>query len=216
MVSKKALRTGPKGLAPEEIVAAAVQLREAVGEAGFSVRKLAARMGCDPMAVLYHFQSKAGLERAMADTLNGLLQPVDGGAHWRERLRDLAHQYRNLALQYPHTFPLLLHFWVTGPADYRQAEAIYQALSDAGLDDRQVVDMCFGWYASLLGMAAAEIGGLLQPAPAAFLREVAELPPEQFPVTTRLQPVFARQQPGRVYTLMVETLLDGIQRALPD
>ena len=192
----------------------AVELMEEQGEDGFSIRKLGSRVGCDPMAVLYHFRSKVGLERAMADALNAKLRPVDPKAHWRTRLDDLAHQYRELALCYPQTFPLLMRFWVTGPADYKHAEMIYQALADAGLTDRQMVDVCFGFYASILGLAVAEIGGMLKPATPENIAEVKDLSPEAFPVTTRLIPAFEQQEPGRVYAQMIEMILDGIERAL--
>ena len=67
---------------------AALALLEDVGEA-FSVRKLAQSVGCDPMSVLYHFKSKEGLSRAIANALSRSLVPVDpspcanGCATWR-------------------------------------------------------------------------------------------------------------------------------------
>jgi len=210
----KSGRSGPRGLSVEDIVPAAVALREAHGETGFSLRKLGAKLGCDPMAILYHFGSRERLERAMADALNAELRPVEPCLPWRERLADLATQYRDLALRYPHTFPLLMRFWVTGPADYRHAEMIYQALADAGLSDRQLVDVCFGLYASVLGLAAAEIGGMLRPATPDDIAEVMALPPAEFPVTSRLVPAFKDQQPGRIYSQMIETILDGIAQGL--
>ena len=213
-MSKKSVHPGPKGLSPDEIVKVAVALMEDEGENGFSIRKLASKVGCDPMAVLYHFRSKAGLERAMADALNAELTPVDPAAPWRARLAHLARQYRELALRYPRTFPLLMRFWVTGPADYRHAEMIYAALADAGLNDRQMVDVCFGLYASILGLAVAEVGGMLRPATPEDIAEVKALPPEAFPVTTRLVSAFQEQEPGRVYALMVDTILDGIEQML--
>ncbi len=48
------------------MVAAALELMEAGGEVGFTLRKLGVRVGCDPMSILYHFKSKEGLYRAMA------------------------------------------------------------------------------------------------------------------------------------------------------
>lgn len=214
VLPKKATRPGPRGLSSEEIVKSAVALLEEEGEQGFSIRKVGTKVGCDPMAVLYHFKSKAGLEQAMADALNAELTPVDAKTPWRTRLSALAHQYRDLALRYPRTFPLLLRFWVTGPADYRHAEMIYQALADAGFEDRRTVDICFGFYASILGLAAAEVGGMLQPATAENLAEVRNLPAADFPMTTRLVPAFEAQRPAEVYALMVETVLTGIEQLL--
>jgi AcrR family transcriptional regulator len=213
-VAAKHHQPGPRGLDPVKIVLTAIAVLEKESAAGFTVRKVALKSGCDPMTVLYYFKSKTGLERAMADALNEKLIPVDGNVPWRERLANLAEQYRTLALKYPRTFPLLLQFWVTGPADYRHAEMVYQALYDAGLQDQDVLDFCFGWYASVLGLAAAEAGGLLQPADAAALAEARALPPKHFPSTVRLLDEFARQTPGRVYALMVGTTLDGIDKAV--
>lgn len=214
-MSKSEGRSGPRGLSPDAIARAAVALMETGGEAGFSLRKLGQKVGCDPMAVLYHFGSKEGLERAMADAINAELKPVGRERSWRERLADLAHQYRELAQRYPRTFPLLQRFWVTGPADYAHAEMIYQALADAGFTDEQMVDLCFGWYAAVLGLAAAEAGGLLQPAGAAQLAEVETLRDADFPLTKRLTPAFRAQQAGRTYARMVELILDGIAQAAP-
>ena len=214
-LSKKTVRSGPKGLEPNEIVRTAVTLMEEEGPDAFSVRKLGTKFGCDPMAVLYHFKSKTGLERAMADILNAEITPVDPSTPWRTRLTDIALQYRGLAHKYPLTFPLLLRFWITGPADHRNAEMVYQALADAGLKDRDMVDICFGWYASLLGLAAAEVGGLLKPATPDIIDEIERLPSEQFPVMTKLLPAFADQKAGRAYEMMVEIVLDGIEQMLP-
>ena len=193
---------------------AAVAVMEEEGPGGFSVRKVAALIGCDVMAVLYHYKSKEGLERAMADALNARLVPVDPDAPWRTRLAELAWQYRALALTFPKTFPLLLRFWVTGPADYHHAEMVYQALDEAGLTDEEIVDCCFGWYASVLGLAAAEAGGLLQPASAEMLAEAESLSPDDYPMNVRLLPAFRAQQEGRSFALMVEVILAGIERTL--
>lgn len=213
-MSKKAVRSGPKGLEPNEIVKTALMLMEEEGPDAFSVRKLGAKFGCDPMAVLYHFKSKTGLERAMADTINAEITPVDPSAPWRTRLTDIALQYRGLAHKYPLTFPLLLRFWITGPADHRNAEMVYQALADAGLKDRELVDICYGWYASLLGLAAAEVGGLLKPATPDIIAEIERLPSPKFPVMTTLLPAFADQKAGRAYDMMVEIVLNGIEQML--
>jgi AcrR family transcriptional regulator len=210
-MSKPQARPGPRGLSPDVIARAAIGLLEEGGEAGFSLRKVGQRVGCDPMTVLYHFGSKEGLERAMADALNAELKPVARDRPWRERLADLAFQYQALAARYPRTFPLLQRFWVTGPADYRHAEMIYEALGDAGFADEQMVDICFGWYAGVLGLAAAEAGGLLKPAGPDHLAEVAVLPDADFPITKRLVPAFEAQTAGRAYARMVEVILDGIE-----
>lgn len=197
---------------PTDMVQAALRLMEDAGPDRFSVRKLATTIGCDPMAILYHFKNKRGLERAMADALNAEIMPVKSEEHWRARLENLAGQYRELALKYPNTFPLLMQFWITGPADYRHAEMIYQAFHDAGLDEKKSVDLCFGWYASLIGLAAAEVCGMLKPASDDILKEIEQLPAEQFPRMKGLLPKFQKQSEGEAYWAAVKSILDGIEK----
>ena len=45
-----------RGVEKQEILEAAFNLFAGVGEAGFSIRKLGAALGVDPMTVLHHFR----------------------------------------------------------------------------------------------------------------------------------------------------------------
>lgn len=61
-------RAKPKrGMDRQAIVEAAFAMIAEAGEADFSLRKLASRVGVDPMTVLYHVKSKDELLRAVAD-----------------------------------------------------------------------------------------------------------------------------------------------------
>ncbi|NBN63344.1 TetR family transcriptional regulator [Microvirga tunisiensis] len=206
-------RQGPRGIDPQAVLDAAIRMRETEGPDGFSLRRLAQSLGLDPMTVQYHFGSKEKLERAMGDRLNAELIPVDPATPWRSRLENLAFQYRRVALAYPHTFPLLLRFWVTGPADIRHAEMVYVALADAGFNAEDMVDYCVGWYAAVLGLAAAEAGGLLRPASQAMLDETDQLAPADFPHTTRLAGEFRRQVEGRAFRKALDRIMDGMELA---
>ncbi|CAB3761233.1 TetR family transcriptional regulator [Burkholderia sp. MSh2] len=205
---------GPRGLDKDAIVAAALALLEDVGEAAFSVRKLAQSVGCDPMSVLYHFKSKDGLSRAIANALSRSLVPVDATLPWRERLRDLARQYRTLALRYPAAFALLQRHMSTGPADLAHIEAVHRALADAGIPGAALPSVCVGWYASVIGLAAAEAGGLTRAANDVELAEMEALSDTAHPLVKAAAPLYAQLDPAAVHDTMLDVLLDGIaQRA---
>lgn len=206
---------GPRGLDKDEIVAAALALLEDVGEAAFSVRKLAQSVGCDPMSVLYHFKSKEGLSRAIANALSRSLVPVDATLPWRERLRDLARQYRALALRYPAAFALLQRHMSTGPADLAHIEAVHRALADAGIPRAALPSVCVGWYASVIGLAAAEAGGLTRAANDVELAEMAALSDAAHPLVKAAAPLYAQLDPAAVHDAMLDVLLDGIAKQAP-
>jgi AcrR family transcriptional regulator len=194
------------------MIEAAVALIEAEGEAGFSLRKVAARIGCDPMAVLYHFGKKDGLERAIAEWLNEQIVLEDAAKPWDARLLSLALQYLALARRYPKSFPLLLRFWTTGPADLRLAEYGYAAFREAGHADIAIADLCLGWYASVLGLAAADAGGLLRPASAEITRALEGLDPAQFPVTAEVRSALISQAQRCVFSRVALLMVDAVRQ----
>ncbi|WP_321940906.1 TetR/AcrR family transcriptional regulator [Burkholderia cepacia] len=206
---------GPRGLDKDAIVAAALALLEDVGEAAFSVRKLAQSVGCDPMSVLYHFKSKEGLSRAIANALSRSLVPVDATLPWRERLRDLARQYRALALRYPAAFALLQRHMSTGPADLAHIEAVHRALADASIPRAALPSVCVGWYASVIGLAAAEAGGLTRAANDVELAEMEALSDAAHPLVKAAAPLYAQLDPAAVHDTMLDVLLDGIAKQAP-
>lgn len=206
--------TGPKGLASQTMVLAAIEFMEDVGDSAFSLRKLASKIACDPMSLQYHFKSKKGLERAMAEELTRRISTISHTASWEDRLKHLAYQYREIALAYPNTFKLMQQFWSTGLADYIRAEYVCQALVDAGFNDNQVTSFCLGYYACIIGLAASEAGGLLRPADDADLQDIQRLPNQGFELTKKLAPAFNAIESGQVFAYTVNLFIEGIKKAL--
>ncbi|AYR19611.1 TetR/AcrR family transcriptional regulator [Alcaligenes faecalis] len=206
----QASSTRTRKLNKDELAIAAVTLMEEAGDSGFSLRKLGERVGCDPMAVLYHFKSKEGLLRAMADYLTSRIQAVDTELTWAERLYELARQYRELALNHPQTFRQMQRFLNTGKADYRVLEQVYRALRDAGLSDAEIPAACVGWYAALYGLIQGELGGLIRPATEEELSELEQWPAEDVPMLRQILPRFVNLQPDHVFKMMMELIHDGL------
>ena len=197
-----------RGLDKDAIVAAALALLEDVGEAAFSVRKLAQSVGCDPMSVLYHFKSKEGLSRAIANALSRSLVPVDPSLPWRERLRDAPVPRARAAL--PAAFALLQRHMSTGPADLAHIEAVHRA--GRRRHPRAALRRCVGWYASVIGLAAAEAGGLTRAANDVELAEMAALSDAAHPLVKAAAPLYAQLDPAAVHDTMLDVLLDGIAK----
>lgn len=202
--------TRTRKLNKDELVIAAVTLMEEAGDSGFSLRKLGERVGCDPMAVLYHFKSKEGLLRAMADYLTGRIQAVDTSLSWTKRLYELARQYRELALSHPQTFGQMQRFLNTGKADYRVLEQVYRALRDGGLSDAEIPAACVGWYAALYGLIQGELGGLIRPVTEEELNELEQWPAEDVPMLRQILPRFVHLRSEQVFKMMMELIHDGL------
>lgn len=158
MLKKKQPR-GQRGLDDGALLEAALAEMERSGVETFSLRAAARAIGCDASALIYHFGSREGLERAVADRLHAAIVQPDRSLTWRERLLGMARQYRGVAQTYPRTFPLLMRYWTTGPQDLALCDETFTALGEAGIPEALLPAVECGFYAALLGLCAGEAGG---------------------------------------------------------
>jgi AcrR family transcriptional regulator len=207
---RKKHQRGRRGLDRADMLEAAFSLLAEEGEAGFSVRKLGAHIGVDPMTVLHHFGSKTELLRLIADrALTTVKLPVPSG-DWKSDLTKVAYAYRDLAHRYPRIFHLHFRFHATGPVDHASSEVVYQALLQTGLPKSEAAGLGLAFYAFILGFALAETEGLLMPLNAEEEAELKALDSEAYPATLTLLPAFKSLKPDRAFKAAVRAFIDGV------
>jgi AcrR family transcriptional regulator len=203
--------TGKAAIDPRVILEAAFRLYADEGESGFSVRKVGALVGVDPMTVLHHFKSKNDLLRRIADrALSEITMPPPSGS-WKTDLLTVAEAYRALAGRYPRVFHLHFRFHVTGPVDHVSSERVYQAMLDAGLPAQSAAGQGLAFYSFVMGFALAEAEGLLRPITDADEQELLALDPGLFPASRSLVPAFKSLDPSSAFHLAVEAYISGIE-----
>ncbi len=207
MLKKKQPR-GQRGLEDGALLEAALGEMERSGVENFSLRAAARAIGCDAAALIYHFGSREGLERAVADRLHAAIAQPDRSLPWRERLLYMARQYRGVAQTYPKTFPLLMRYWTTGPQDLVLCDETFAALSDAGVPESLLPEVECGFYAALLGLCAGEAGGLTGRPNTQALKDIQST--QGLRTMPRLLPAIRRLDPDRVFETHMSILLDGI------
>ena len=208
MLKKKQPR-GQRGLDDAALLEAALAEMERTGVENFSLRSAARAIGCDPAALIYHFGSREGLERAVADRLHAAIVPPGRIRPWRDRLLSMARQYRAVAQTYPRSFPLLMRYWTTGPQDLILCDDAFAALAESGIPATIVPAVECGFYTALLGLCAGEAGGLTGRPNATVLKEIATTPG----LTTMqpLLPAIRSLDPQEVFETHMTILLDGIE-----
>jgi AcrR family transcriptional regulator len=120
------------------IAGAALALIDKHGLAAFSTRKLGNVLGCEAMAIYWHYTNKDAVLDAVVDLL---LEPVGAEARrdstdFRDVLRRVAHAYRQIAIDHPHAFPLLATRRFASEASYQFLDALFARAKAAGISDR--------------------------------------------------------------------------------
>src|SRR5581483_4272633 len=109
----------------ERLCEAAARIFLAEGEEALSMRRLAAEVGCSPMAPYRHFADKAALIAAVrAAAFNRLADALDGVAKGgRHRAADIGEAYVRFARANPAAYKLMFDLAQPDTAGYPELEA---------------------------------------------------------------------------------------------
>jgi len=91
-----------QGVTRDAILDAALALLDEDGDAGLTMRSLAARLGVTPMSLYHHVTDRAGLLRALSDRLYGdVLEGVDEAGGPVDGIRMLLTRYHDAVVTHP-------------------------------------------------------------------------------------------------------------------
>ncbi|GAA3840864.1 TetR/AcrR family transcriptional regulator [Streptomyces phyllanthi] len=125
----------PSGLDRDRIIAAAVRLLDAEGLAKFSMRRLATELNVTAMSVYWYVDTKDDLLELALDLVFGdvRLPPEDSDEDWRDQLRALAKEYREVLVRHPWVSPLAGTFLNIGPHSLDFSMAVQRVVRRTGL-----------------------------------------------------------------------------------
>lgn len=125
-------------LTQEKIIQAALALIDKTGT--FSMRKLAANLEVDPMAVYYYFPNKNAVMAAMMQAVYQQLS-VPQVDDWREQIRLFAQAYLELAGSHANLiFQIASDVDLAAHASLDANEVLFAALSRAGLTSENIIN----------------------------------------------------------------------------
>jgi AcrR family transcriptional regulator len=127
-------RKGRTPLTRSAILDAALAVVDEEGAAALTFRRVADRLGVDPMAVYYHVPGKAELQDGVAELVLHDLGSVPETGSWVERLRASCTEFRRCVLAHPNAIGLTLTQRTVPQPVLLAAERQLRALDDAGLD----------------------------------------------------------------------------------
>ena len=144
-------------LTRERVLAAALQLIDEEGLDRFSMRRLAARLGVDPMSIYYHLPNKAAVLDGVVEAIMAEFRvPTAGGPE--EQLRAVAHAYRDLLRAHPNALPIIATWPIQTRQGWGALETILGQLHQTGVDDEDAAAVVQIVGALINGLVLADVG----------------------------------------------------------
>lgn len=145
------------GLTRDRIVAAAVALADEAGLEAVSIRTVAERLGCSPMALYHYIPTKRDLLHLMLDAAHGEFrwQPEEL-SNWRDALIEVAWAIRRRLKRHPWVVAIRAMDPEHGPQYMRALESVLATLERLGVDVGLAAQILAALYAFVSGFRASE------------------------------------------------------------
>jgi AcrR family transcriptional regulator len=208
-------KTAREPLTPERIEAAALELIERQGLAGFSTRELAGELHCEAMSIYHYFPSKGHLLDALVDRVVGeemtVLEPH--ARDWRRRIEGVAREWRAIALKRPHFHAYLAVHRLNTPKALIWLNGIIGVFRQLGLGEETGVRTfrTFGYY--IMGSLLDETAGYSR-GPSTVDPVPDELLAAKYPNVAAAGKWFRPEQLEATFEHGLKVALDGIEREL--
>ncbi|NYI05473.1 TetR/AcrR family transcriptional regulator [Allostreptomyces psammosilenae] len=135
---------GPRpGLTVDRIVDAGIEIADAEGLAGLSMRRVAERLGVGTMSLYTYVPGKADLVAAMRDKVTGQTAPVLDAATsgWRAALEHYARESWEMYHRHPWALTASWSQELTGPHETARLDAALRAVSGIGLTESEMLQV---------------------------------------------------------------------------
>ena len=219
-MEKKGDRRGRPGvgrerLTRERILGAALRVVDEEGMGALSMRRLAAELGVDPMAIYHHLPGKGAVISGMVEMVYAERHaPSGSAAGWQDLVRENARALRNVTRAHPN---LVLHL-VSDPeagslAALEANEALFAALLDAGFSPRMVLRATDLVVDYVNGFALGEVGGPLgEPGERDPFRTLLEArPAEKYPALRRVYGGVTEEESRSDFDYGLDVILAGLE-----
>jgi len=203
----------------ELVLATALELIDADGVEGLSMRRLGRALGRDPMTLYRHAANKMALLDGVAELVLSQLTVDPNDPDWVGQLRQVARDYRGLALAHPKVVPLLVTRPLATPlglrprGTLRPLEEVLTLLTRAGFSGPDALHIYRALFGFLYGHVLNELQEVVEnPEETDDLLRLGlhRLPIREFPLLRSLAPVLASYDGPAELESGLDILLTGL------
>jgi AcrR family transcriptional regulator len=206
-------------LSKERVIAEAVTLADQDGIGALSMRRLAERLGVEPMSLYHHVANKDGILDAMVDVVFGEIELPSRRTGWRRAMRERATSARAALRRHPWAIGLMESRANPGPATLQHHDAVIGCLRRAGFTVELTAHAFSAIDSYVYGFAMQELAlPFHTPEETAAMAEtfLTQFPATMFPHLAELTTehvLVPGYDYGDEFGFGLELILDGLDRA---
>jgi len=187
-----------------EIRAKALEIVDADGLSGLSMRSLASALGTGPMTLYNYVKDREGIEELVAEEVIARVEMPPPSGDWRRDTEAIATALWRAVRAHPEAAALVLTRRTASAAGFAPAEALIAALGHAGLADLDLLAAFRSVLGFVMGATHVELTGQLA-------AKVGELAGRDHPHMASLAQVSQRSTAEDDFARGLGFLLDGIE-----
>ncbi len=196
-----------RDLTMEEVVDRAIEIAQAEGEKGLTMRRVADACGVTPMAIYHHVENKEALLTAIVDrVVAAAIADLGTGDDWRTDLVEFLCRFRQGLIDHPTAAQVFLRRPVLSEALARCTELMFDAFARGGLDGADLAEATDGVVLLLMGSIAND---LTRP-PEVRYELTKHLAPEDAPRLSSEIDVYSVRDTEARFRAALDWLLDGL------
>lgn len=196
-----------RDLTMEEVVDRAIEIAQAEGERGLTMRRVADACGVTPMAIYHHVENKEALLTAIVDkVVAAAIADLGTGDDWRTDLVEFLCRFRQGLIDHPTAAQVFLRRPVLSEALARCTELMFDAFARGGLDGADLAEATDGVVLLLMGSIAND---LTRP-PEVRYELTKHLAPEDAPRLRSEIDVYSVRDTEARFRAALDWLLDGL------
>jgi len=197
-----------------DVVAGALEVLDAEGLDGLTMRRLGAALNVQAGALYRHFANKEALIDAMAEQLlEGVGAPVPEGP-WPEQVRELAGRLRTALLSRRDGARVVAGTYVPAANTHRAGRVAVELLCSAGMPPEQAGWITFAVFYYVLGHTIEEQALLQLPEGDDWKSRLAAAEADQSIFYTRALKSVVETDPAERFRYGLDVFIDGLARRL--
>jgi len=200
----------------DQIAAAALDVLDRDGPASLSMRAVADELGTGAMTLYNYVSDREELEALVIDVVAAEMRLPHPADPWQERVRAIGQSIATAVHAHPGVAPLMLTRRSTSPAALLPAEALLDALTDAGLSGHARLVAFRTLLAVVMGIVQADVAGPLSHVHGQDPRDrFAALDPNEFPHLVALAKDARTSSLDQEIQSALTLVIDAIQQGSP-